>query len=173
MIATIVHLPTNIKKIREVSGETQKDFGKAMGVNEAKQKSYERGVVANPGLLYMDSLAKYSGFNQEDLVNKELSIDEIREKVKNVNKVNVVSPEPEQRPLSQEELIEQIRNKPERETLEQAILNMSEANMSNARSIERLISLLEAKQPSRGVKPPGISGEGVIKIHEQEKESQH
>jgi transcriptional regulator with XRE-family HTH domain len=66
-------LQNNIKIIRGLSGQTQKDFiGNFTGVTVAMQKSYEAGI-AKPDILYLQELSDMSGVPMEDLQKKPLT----------------------------------------------------------------------------------------------------
>lgn len=65
------------------------------------------------------------------------------------------------------EYMEELRSKKDKEPLEQAILNLSEADLRNAKNIERLIGLLEAKMNIPALDPtlayPGKPGTSLPK----------
>lgn len=93
----MLHINNNIRLIRELSGQTQAEFGKMFGANETKVKSYERGK-AKPKSIFMLRLAKYAGITTSDLIDKKLSEDDIKipgvQKVENVSRGTLQEPQP-------------------------------------------------------------------------------
>jgi hypothetical protein len=101
-----------------------------MGVNEGKQKAYEGGK-ANPKILYFDRIEKATGLKSDDLINKDIPVDQITfngEKVKKVKKVNN---------QSEEMNSEDIRS------LSRAVEFLAKAEMNNTENMKRLINLIE------------------------------
>jgi phage repressor protein C with HTH and peptisase S24 domain len=76
----MLHISTNIRKIRKLLNRTQFEFADVMGVSLAMQKSYEGGK-ANPDTIYLEKLSELTGFRVSDLLNNDLSVREIVEKV--------------------------------------------------------------------------------------------
>lgn len=76
------HLPTNIKKIRNIYGKTQPEFATMLGVTTAMQKSYE-GRKAKPDVVYIEKLADLAGVTVKEVTGTELSVSKLAEKVEN------------------------------------------------------------------------------------------
>lgn len=73
----MLHLKHNIRLIRDLTGKTQEEFaGLFKRVTVAMQKSYESGK-ASPGPAYLQKLADYAGVTHDDLLNKDLKIQDV------------------------------------------------------------------------------------------------
>jgi transcriptional regulator with XRE-family HTH domain len=88
-----LHLRDNIKLIRALLNQTQKEFIQNFtGISEAMQKSYEGGK-AEPGILYIRELAELTGLSEKDLTDKKLSKIDIKRANENAEKVEKVESE--------------------------------------------------------------------------------
>lgn len=86
----MLHLRDNIKLIRALYNQTQKEFVKNFtGISEAMQKSYEGGK-ADPGILYIRELAELTGISEKDLTDKRISKAEIKRLPTKGEKVEIV-----------------------------------------------------------------------------------
>lgn len=80
----MLHLPYNLKLIRELSETTQPVFGRKFSASKAMIVSYEKGKAA-PGDLFLSRVAEAAGITQEMLGNKKLAERDIQvEKLKKV-----------------------------------------------------------------------------------------
>lgn len=130
----MLHISTNIKKIRRLQDKTQEEFSKLLGVSIAMQKSYESGK-ANPDIVYIERLAALSGISFTDLMNMEVPLHRIVEKVeekaeaKDTTDAKVVKPDTLDS-LTQANLI-----------LAEANKTLADAHIIIARGNEELIAL--------------------------------
>lgn len=67
----MLQLATNIRLIRQLSGQSQQAFGRKFGVTKAMIVSYEGGK-AKPNNLFIQRLAKAAGLPEADLLDSEL-----------------------------------------------------------------------------------------------------
>jgi phage repressor protein C with HTH and peptisase S24 domain len=72
----MLHLRQNLRLIRLLSGKTQTEFGSPFNATKAMVVSYEKGK-ANPDNLFISRVSKYAGVTIDDLMNKQLSEEDI------------------------------------------------------------------------------------------------
>lgn len=86
IFTTLLHLPSNIVKIRKLKAKTQPAFAEIMKVPLTKQKSYELGR-ANPDILYIQRLMRISGLSENQLKNVNITEQAIVKALESVQKV--------------------------------------------------------------------------------------
>jgi len=65
-----MHLPKNLKLLREYADKSQDAFGELFGLNRSNIASYERGT--EPGLSFLIAVSKYFQIKLDDLVSCDL-----------------------------------------------------------------------------------------------------
>lgn len=73
----MLHLSSNIRLIRLLSGMTQEEFGQKMGANRNKQYTYEVNK-AIPDELYMQRVADFANISIAELKGVELKEKDIK-----------------------------------------------------------------------------------------------
>lgn len=158
----MLHLSDNIKIVRKLLGQTQEEFIKHFtGVTVAMQKSYE-GQKAEPGVMYMQELSHLAGVTIDKLTKGQLTKNDLK-KVEKVDKVS--EPEPNYETQKEEVVsVQTIFN------LSETAKNHSEADLINARNIERLLNLLENKLLGiKGLELPPKGTPGTRTLTEKDK----
>lgn len=72
-----MHIAENIKIIRQKWGKTQDEMGVLLGATKAMVQSYER-KIAEPKRIFLENLSRVSGIPVNDLLKKEISINNIK-----------------------------------------------------------------------------------------------
>lgn len=135
IFTTMLHLGQNIRLIREAAGKTQAEFGRIVGANETKIKSYEL-ERAKPKSVFLARIAQFAGISIKDLTDKVLSEKDIKIDVQNGE--NVLRGTFEGKPASAWENITESNRM------------LAQAQLKLAEGYERLLNMLETNLAASG-----------------------
>lgn len=150
-------LNDNIKIIRRLTGQTQKEFIKNFtGVTVAMQKSYESGT-AKPDILYLQEIAALAGLPMEDLQKKSLTKADVKVFLQKGELVGKADPIQMETYNSLVRTLENITRDKEKTTT--ILENLTEDKKNTTKIIERLLLVIERQLNS------GTSGKAVGARH--------
>jgi phage repressor protein C with HTH and peptisase S24 domain len=140
----MLHLTSNLRLIRLLSGKTQTEFGEMFQATKAMVISYEKGKAV-PDELYLTRVSKYAGVTVDQLKLKKLTEENI--KVEKEEKV------------SRGTFIEQRRNKKSLNNQYMAPLIPIKAQAGYVRAIDQSTYIDNMEQFAL---PPGIQAQGAV-----------